>query len=135
MPSIFATTVPVVSGSEPSGSVTPTVPVGVPTLEETKAAFGEVSSAFQDMSAKHGQIQGNLQSLAMTVAALSQAKREEQEPSLQVQQTLQRTALVASELETRLGEQSVIQEQSRIMAERAQTLGEKAICETRQLQI
>ena len=85
MPSAFATTVPVVSGSEPSGSVTPTVPVGVPTLEETKAAFGEVSSAFQDMSARHGQIQGNLQSLATTVAALSQAKREEQEASLQVQ--------------------------------------------------
>ena len=76
-PSAFATTVPVVNGSEPSGSVAPTVPVGVQMLEETKAAFGKVSSTFQDMSARHGQIQGNLQSLATTVAALSQAKREE----------------------------------------------------------
>ena len=47
------------------------VPVEVPMLEETKAAFGEVSSAFQDMLAKHGQIQGNLQILASTVATLS----------------------------------------------------------------
>ena len=49
--------------------------------------------------------------------------------------TLKRMASVASELEMRLGEQSVIQEQSRITAERAQTLGEQAIRETRQLQI
>ena len=80
-PSALATTVPVGSGNEPSGSIAPMVPIGVPTLEQTKAAFGEVSSAFQDMSAKHGQIQGNLQSLATTVAALSQAKKEEQEAS------------------------------------------------------
>ena len=104
-------------------------------MEEMKAAFGEVSSEFQDMLAKHGQIQGNLQSLGTTVATLSQAKREEQEASSQVQQTLQRTALVASELEMRLGEQSVIQEQFRITVECAQTLGEQAIRETRQLQI
>ena len=68
------------------------------------------------------------------IAALSQAKREEQEASSQVQQTLQQTASVASELEMRLGEQSVIQEQSKITAEHAQTLGEQAIRETRQLQ-
>ena len=56
--SAFAPTIPVtlVSGSRQSSPVTPIVPVEVPTLEETKAAFGEVSSAFQDMSAKHGQI-------------------------------------------------------------------------------
>ena len=134
-PSAFASTIPIAGGSEHIGTVSTTIPVGVPTLEETKAAFGEVSSAFQDMSAKHGQIQGNLQTLASTVAALSQAKREEQEASSQVQETLKRTASVASELEMRLGEQSVIQEQSRITAERAQTLGEQAIRETRQLQI
>ena len=134
-PSAFASTIPITGGSEHIGTVSTTIPVGVPTLEETKAAFGEVSSAFQDISAKHGQIQGNLQTLASTVAALSQAKREEQEASSQVQETLKRTASVASELEMRLGEQSVIQEQSRITAERAQTLGEQAIRETRQLQI
>ena len=106
------------------------IPVGVPTLEETKYVFGEVSFAFQDMSAKHGQIQGNLQTLASTVVALSQAKREEQEASSQVKEKLKRTASVASELEIRLGEQSVVQEQSRLIAERAQSLGEQAIRET-----
>ena len=70
-PSAFATTIPIAGGSEHIGTVSTTIPVGVPTLEETKAAFGEASSVFQDMSAKHGQIQGNLQTLASTVATLS----------------------------------------------------------------
>ena len=56
MPSAFATTVPIGIDSEPSGSIAPTVPIGVPTLEQTKVAFGEVPSASQDMSTKHGQI-------------------------------------------------------------------------------
>ena len=71
-----------VSG-QPS-QVAPTIPVKAPMLEETKAVFGEISSAFEDMSAKHGQIQGNLQTLASTVAALSQAKQKEHEASSQV---------------------------------------------------
>ena len=69
---------------------------------------------------KHGQIQGNLQNLASTIAALSQAKQEEQDASIQVQETLKCAASVASELEICLGEQSAIQEQSRMTAERAQ---------------
>ena len=61
-PSAFATTVPVAATSRSgrAGSVSPTIPVEVPTLEDTKAAFQEVSSTFRDMSAQHGQIQGNL---------------------------------------------------------------------------
>ena len=62
------------------------------------------------MSIKHGQIQGNLQNLASTVAALNQAKQEEQDASVRVQETLKRTIFVASELEIRLGEQFAIQE-------------------------
>ena len=76
-PSAFASTIPIAGGSEHIGTVSTTIPVGVPMLEETKAAFGEVSFAFQDMSVEHGQIQGNSQTLASTVAAFSQAKREE----------------------------------------------------------
>ena len=82
--------------------------IEVPTMEETKAAFGEVLSAFQNMLAKHGQIQGNLQTLASTMDALRQAKQEEQEAFIQVQETLKCTAFVASELEIRMGEQSAI---------------------------
>ena len=105
MPSAFATTIPVAeaSGSGQPSNVASTIPIEVPTLEETKAMCGEVSSAFQDMSMKHGQIQGNLQNLASTVA-LSQAKQEEQDAFVQVQETFKRTASVASELEIRLGE-------------------------------
>ena len=70
------TTVPVVAASDSGqlSQVAPAIPVEVLMLEETKAAFGEVSLVFQDMSAKHGQIHGNLQTLASTIAVLSQAK-------------------------------------------------------------
>ena len=92
------------------GSVAPTIPVKVPTLEDTKAAFQEVSLTFRDMTVQHGQIQGNLQELASTVQALHQSKQEEQQTFVQVQETLKRTASVASELEMRIGEQSAMQE-------------------------
>ena len=110
MPSAFTTTIPVVaaSGSGALINVAPTVSIELPTLQETKATFGEVSSAFQDMSMKHDQIQGNLQNLASIVAALNQAKQEEQDASVEVQETLKRIVSVASELEIRLGEQSAI---------------------------
>ena len=51
-----------------------------------------------------------------------------------MQETLQRTASVASELEMRIGAQSALQEQSRMTAERAQQIGEQALQETRRLQ-
>ena len=84
--SAFATTILVAaaSGSGQPGDVAPTVPVEVPTFEVTRAAFQEVSSIFRDMSSQHGQIQGNLQTLASIVHALRQAKQEEQETSVQV---------------------------------------------------
>ena len=121
-PSAFATTVPAAatSGSGQLSNVAPTIPVKVPTLEDTKAAFQEVSSTFCNMSAQHGQMQGNLQELANTVQELRRVKQAEQQTSVEVQETLKRTASVASELELRVGEQSVMQEQSRITAERAQ---------------
>ena len=85
-PSAFATTIPIAaaSGSGQPGSVASTIPVEVPTLEDTKAAFQEVSSTFWDMSVQHGQIQGNLQALVSTVQVLRQSKQEEQQTSVQV---------------------------------------------------
>ena len=69
--SVFATpTVPVVGGSSSFGIVTPTTPVDVPSHQETKEAFDEVSSVFKGMIETHGQIQGDLQTLASKVEAL-----------------------------------------------------------------
>ena len=94
-----APTVPVVGGLPSLGTVTPTVPVDVPSCQETKEAFEEVSSVFKGMTEKHGQMQGDLQTLASTVTALKQAQQGEAESSAQVQDTLHRTASVASDLE------------------------------------
>ena len=74
MPSAFAMTVPVAVTSRSVGTVAPTEPVEVPSLQDTKVAFNVVSLAFWDMFAKHGQIQGNIQVLASTVESLRQAK-------------------------------------------------------------
>ena len=51
-----APTVPVVAGSVQPSDVAPTVPMDVPSRQETKEAFQEVLTTFQDMSTKHGQI-------------------------------------------------------------------------------
>ena len=85
------------------------------------------------MSAQHGQIKGGLQVLASTVEALQQAKQGEMETTSQVQETLWQTASVVSELEVRIGEQSVAQEQSRATAKRAQKISEQAMKETKEL--
>ena len=60
--------VPIAEGNVQPSVVAPTIPVDVPSRQETKKAFQEISPAFQDMFAKHGQIQGSLQ--ASTVEAL-----------------------------------------------------------------
>ena len=54
---------------------------------------------------------------------------------MQVQETLRRTASVASDLEAKLGATSVAQEQSRATAERAQMTSEKAMRELQMLQL
>ena len=80
-------------------------------------------------------MQGNLQELASTVQELRRVKQAEQQTSVEVQEMLKRTASVANELELCVGEQSVMQEQSRITAKRAQQIGEQALQEMRQLQV
>ena len=58
--------------------------------------------------------------MTIMVEALRQAKQGETEATSQVQETLWRTASVARELEVRIGEQSVAQEQSWETSERVQ---------------
>ena len=65
-----APTVPIAEGSVHPSAIAPRILVDLPSRQETKEAFQEVSLAFQDMSAKHGQIQGILQVLASIVEAL-----------------------------------------------------------------
>ena len=130
-----APTVPVTTGSAQPSVVATAVPVDVPSRQETKEAFQEVSSAFQEMSTKHGQIQGSLQVLASMVEALKQAQQGEVASSIQVQETLRRTASVASDLEAKLGATSVAQEQSRVTAEQAKMTSEKAMRELQMLQL
>ena len=84
-PSGVAATVPVIGGGEPSAIAT-TIAVDATSCQETKEAFAEVSSAFQEMSTKHGQIQEGLRTLASTVEALRQiAKLGEVKTTAQVQ--------------------------------------------------
>ena len=84
----IAPTIPVVGGLPSIGTIAPTIPADVPSRQETKEAFEEVSSAFKGMTKKHGQMQGDLQTLASTVEALKQAQQGEAESSTQVQATL-----------------------------------------------
>ena len=72
-----APTIPVAAGSVQPSAVATTVPVDVPSRQETKEAFQEVSLAFQEMPTKHGQIQGSLQVLASMVEAMKQAQQGE----------------------------------------------------------
>ena len=83
-----APTVPVAVGSVQLSAIATTIPVDTPSRQETKEAFQEVSLAFQEMSTKHGQIQGSLQVLVSTVEALKQAQQGEVASSVQVQETL-----------------------------------------------
>ena len=67
----------------------PTVPVDVPTREETKQAFAEVSSVLRDVSTQHDEVQAGMQSLASGVETLRRARAADLETSAQVQATLQ----------------------------------------------
>ena len=57
------------------------------------------------------------------------------ESSARVQEKLCRTASVAIELEARLGTASMAQEQSRVIAERAQVISQQAMQETKALHV
>ena len=62
-PSDVAPTPPVAGGTG-SSNIALTIPVDAPLHQETKEAFAEVSSAFQEIPAKHGQIQEGVCALA-----------------------------------------------------------------------
>ena len=72
-PSGVVATVLVIGGGEPSAIAT-TIVIDAPSHKETKEAFSEVSFAFPEMSAKHGQIQEGVRALASAVEELRQAK-------------------------------------------------------------
>ena len=92
----------VASGGEPSIVVT-TIAINAPSCQKTKEAFAEVSSTFQEMSTKHGQIQEGVWALTSMVEALHQAKIGDVKTMAQVQQTLQKVTSVTRELEARVG--------------------------------
>ena len=77
-PSGVAATMPVIGGGEPSAIAT-TIAVNAPSPQEAEEAFAEISSAFQEMHAKHRQMQEGVRTLASTVEALHQAKLGEVE--------------------------------------------------------
>ena len=68
----------------PLSVVTLTIPIDVPSRQETKETFAEVSYVFKGMTKKHGQMQGDLQVLASMVEALKQAQQGEAESLAQV---------------------------------------------------
>ena len=74
-----APTVSIVGGMVPFSTMTPKIPIDAPSRQETKEAFTEVSSTFKGMTEKYGQMQGYLQVLVSTVAALKQAQQGEVE--------------------------------------------------------
>ena len=59
----------------------PIVPVDIPTREETKQAFAEVSSALRDVSSQHEEVQAGMQSLASGVETLRRARAADLETS------------------------------------------------------
>ena len=71
-PSGIVPTVPVAGCVLFVSATTPTILVDVPSHQETKGAFAEVSSAFKGMTKRNGQVQGDLQVLASVVVALKQ---------------------------------------------------------------
>ena len=80
----------------------PTVPVDIPTREETTQAFAEVSSALGSVSTQHDEVRAGMQSLASGVETLQRARVVDEEKSAQVQATLERILSVSSSLEARL---------------------------------
>ena len=66
-PGGVSSTIPVTGGNVQPTIMTPTIPVEVPSHQETKETFHEVPSYFKEMSKKYGQIQGGLQVLVVVV--------------------------------------------------------------------
>ena len=65
-----------------------TIPVDIPSREETQQAFAEVSSALRDVSSQHDEVRAGMQSLASGVETLRRARAVDVETTAQVQATL-----------------------------------------------
>ena len=112
----------------------PTVPVDVPTREETKQAFAEVSSALRDVSTQHDEVQAGMQSLASGVETLRRARAADLETSAQVQATLQRTLSTSSSLEARMEQAELSQAQAKSAAAEAHLASQRALQQAARLE-
>ena len=112
----------------------PTVPVDIPTREETTQAFAEVSSALRSVSTQHDEVRAGMQSLASGVETLQRARVVDEEKSAQVQATLERTLSVSSSLEARLEQAEVSQAQARTAAAEAHISSQRALQQAARLQ-
>ena len=112
----------------------PTVPVDVPTREETKQAFAEVSSVLRDVSTQHDEVQAGMQSLASGVETLRRARAADLETSAQVQATLQRTLSTSSSLEARMEQAELSQAQAKSAAAEAHLASQRALQQAARLE-
>ena len=112
----------------------PTVPVDLPTREETTQAFAEVSSVLRSVSTQHDEVRAGMQSLASGVETLQRARVGDEERSAQVQATLERTLSVSSSLEARLEQAEVSQAQARTAAAEAHISSQRALQQAARLQ-
>ena len=111
----------------------PTVPVDIPTREETTQAFAEVSSALRDVSTQHDEVRAGMQSLASGVETLQRARAVDVEKSAQVQATLERTLSVSSSLEARMEQAELSQAQAKSAAAEAHLASQRALQQAAQL--
>ena len=112
----------------------PTVPVDIPTREETTQAFAEVSSVLRSVSTQHDEVRAGMQSLVSGVETLQRARVVDEEKSAQVQATLERTLSVSSSLEARLEQAEVSQAQARTAAAEAHISSQRALQQAARLQ-
>ena len=126
-----STTVPVESMQ---AVVAPTIVVDAPSREETQKAFEEVSSVLQQASSAHEEVKTEMKSLATSIEELRRTYAGEVETTSQIQQSLQRSLSVSSELESRVGQTEQTQTQVVATAVEAKRASEEALMQTSRLQ-
>ena len=104
-----------------------TIPVDIPSREETQQAFAEVSSALRDVSSQHDEVRAGMQSLASGVETLRRARAVDVETTAQVQATLQRTLSTSSSLEARMEQAELSQAQAQSAAAEAHLASQRAL--------
>ena len=111
----------------------PTVPVDIPSRQETTQAFAEVSSVLRNVSTQHDEVRAGMESLASGVETLRRARAVDVEQSAQVQATLERTLSVSSSLEARMEQAEMSQAQAKTAAAEAHLASQRALQQAAQL--